>query len=267
MTPQAWIDGRLVPLHEAALPLLTDGLLRGDGGFETIGVWSGRPFRLESHLDRLDASLAALELPPPDRPRLHEAVDTLLAGAPGEDAALRCYVLAGGAHIVTLDAQPVRPDIASLSTQPAPWIRPLGSYGPAGAKTLSYAPNMAALRRARAAGADDALLVSLEGWVLEGTTFAVLWVRDGVLRAPDLELGVIDSISRGALLEMAADQGIAVEQGRWPLADLHGADEVLVSSSVRPCTAIRRVDDRNFDGPGPVCRLLAPLLEAARRQG
>lgn len=267
MTPQAWIDGRLVPLYEAALPLLTDGLLRGDGGFETIGVWSGRPFRLESHLDRLDASLAALDLPRPDRPRLREAVEMLLAGAPGEDAALRCYVLAGGAHIVTLDAQPVRPDIASLSTQPAPWIRPLGTYGPAGAKTLSYAPNMAALRRARAAGADDALLVSLEGWLLEGTTFAVLWVRDGVLRAPDLELGVIDSISRAALLEMAADQGIAVEQGRWPLDDLAAATEVLVSSSVRPCTAIRRVDDWRFDGPGPVCRLLAPLLEAARHTG
>ena len=267
MTSLAWIDGRISPLAEAVLPLSTEGLLRGDGAFETVGVWDGRPFRLEAHLDRLAASLRALALPPADLDRLRGAVAALLAESGPADAMLRLSVLAGGTQLVTITPQPVRPPIAVLSSRPAPWIRPVGTFGPSGAKSLSYAPNMAALRAAEAAGADDALLVSLEGWVLEGTTFAVLWVRDGVLRTPTVELGIIDSISRAALLQAAGSVGIDVEEGRWPLDELAHASEVLVCSSVRPCTAIRRLDDWTYDGPAPVCARLGPLLEAARRGG
>ena len=265
MTALAWIDGRVSPLAEAALPLGTEGLLRGDGAFETVGVWDGRPFRLDAHLERLASSLRALRLPPPDDAALREAVATLLARFGPGDGMLRLTVLAGGTQVVTVAPQPVRPDIAVLSSQPAPWIRPLGTFGPSGAKSLSYAPNMAALRAAEAAGADDALLVSLEGWVLEGTTFAVLWVRDGVLRTPAVDLGIIDSISRQALLEAARAEGLPVEEGRWPLEELAGASEVLVCSSVRPCTAVRRLDDWAYDGPAPVCGRIGPLLERARR--
>ena len=267
MSSFAWIDGRITALADAVLPLTAEGLLRGDGAFETIGVWDGRPFRLDAHLDRLAGSLRALALPPPDVKRLRDAVAALLERFGGSDGMLRVTVLAGGTHVVTVAPQPVRPDIAVLSSQAAPWIRPLGSFAPAGAKSLSYAPNMAALRAAQAAGADDALLVSLEGWVLEGTTFAVLWVRDGVLRAPALDLGIIDSISRAALLEAARSEGLDVQEGRWPLEELAHASEVLVCSSVRPCTAIRRVDDWTYDGPAPVARRLGPLLDAARRAG
>src|SRR5688500_11946593 len=213
MTSLAWIDGRVTPLAEAALPLITEGLLRGDGAFETVGVWDGRPFRLDAHLGRLAASLRALALPAADDARLREAVAGLLERFGTGDGMLRLTVLAGGTHIVTMVPQPVRPDIAVLSSRPAPWIRPLGTFGPSGAKSLSYAPNMAALRAAEAAGADDALLVSLEGWVLEGTTFAVLWVRDGVLRTASVELGIIDSISRAALIEAAVSVGLPVEEG------------------------------------------------------
>lgn len=267
MSSLAWIDGRVTPLADAALPLATEGLLRGDGAFETVGVWDGQPFRLESHLERLVGSLRALALPPADTGRLREAVADLLERFGSGDGMLRVTVLAGGTHVVTVASQPVRPDIAVLSSRPAPWIRPLGSFGPAGAKSLSYAPNMAALRAAQAAGADDALLVSLEGWVLEGTTFAVLWVREGVLRTPSVELGIIDSISRAALLEAARSEGLTVEEGRWPLEELAQASEVLVCSSVRPCTAIRRLDHWTYDGPSPVCARIGPLLEQARRAG
>ena len=265
MSSFAWIDGHLSPLAEAAVPLSAEGLLRGDGAFETVGVWDGKPFRLDAHLDRLARSLRALGLDMPDAPRLEQAVAELLARFGDGDGMLRLSVLSGGTHLVTLAAQPDRAPIRLLSSQPAPWIRPLGSFGPAGAKSLSYAPNMAALRAAQAAGADDALLVSLEGWVLEGTTFAVLWVRDGVLRTPAVDLGIIDSISRQALLDAARGEGIAVEEGRWPLEELAEASEVLVCSSVRPCTAVRRVDGWAFDGPAAVCERIGPLLEAARR--
>lgn len=265
MTALAWVDGRVGPLADAVLPLTTEGLLRGDGAFETVGVWGGRPFRLDAHLDRLVRSLRALMLPQPDLDRLAGAVAELRERFGPHDGMLRISVLSGGTQLVTLAPQPVRPDITTLLSRPAPWIRPLGTFGPAGAKSLSYAANMAALRAAEAAGAQDALLVSLEGLVLEGTTFAVLWVRDGVLRTPAVDLGIVDSISRQSLLDLAREAGVPVEEGRWPLEELREASEVLVCSSVRPCTAIRRLDAWTYEGPAPVCARIGPLLDAARR--
>ena len=261
----AWVDGAVVPLADARLPLVDEGVVRGDGGFETVGVWDGRPFRLDDHLVRLTASLRAIGLPEPDRPRLERAAGELLARWGARDGALRCYVTAGGAHVVLLAPAPRRPPLRHLVPQPAPWIRPTGTYGPAGAKTMSYMPNMAATRAARAAGGDDALLCAMEGFVLEGPTFAVLWARDGVLHAPDLALGVIDSISRRTVLQAATARDVPVRTGSFPLPDLLAADEVLVCSSVRPLQALQRVASTVLPGETPLVDALGADLQAARR--
>lgn len=263
---RALIDGGLHALDQATLPILDDGVARGDGAFETIGVWGGRPFRLGDHLARLQASLSAIGLPPADVDLLEREARTLCDGVE-DDAALRLYVTASGTRMVTLDRPPARPDAAVLIPQPAPWVRPLGTYGPAGAKTMSYMPNMAATRAAKAAGGDDALLIASEGHVLEGPTFAVCWVVGRMLRAPDAELGIVDSISRRTVLELAVAEGVAVEQGRWGLDALSSASEVLISSSVRDVIAVQRVGDRSFGGPTPVRDRLSAALDAARRAG
>jgi branched-subunit amino acid aminotransferase/4-amino-4-deoxychorismate lyase len=263
---RALIDGSSMPLAQARLSVLDDGVARGDGAFETIGVWDGRPFRLGDHLDRLAASLAAIGLPPPNRPLLEREVATICEGVTA-DMALRIYVTASGTRMVTLDRQPERPDPRHLVPQPAPWIRPLGTYGPAGAKTMSYMPNMAATRAAKTAGGDDALLIATEGHVLEGPTFAVCWVRDGTVHAPERELGIVDSISRRTVLALAAEEGVDVVTGRWPLPALAEASEVLISSSIRDVIAVRVVGRYGFDGPTPVRDVLAAALAAARRAG
>jgi branched-subunit amino acid aminotransferase/4-amino-4-deoxychorismate lyase len=166
---------------------------------------------------------------------------------------------------VTVDAPPERVDATHLVPQPAPWIRPRDTYPPAGAKTMSYMSNMVATRAAQQAGGDDALLVSLEGAVLEGPTFAVYWVVGGVIHSPSVELGIIDSISRRAVLDVARQQGHRVVEGTYTLDDLAAADEVMLSSAVRDVIAVRRVGDLAFDGPTPVRDLLNAGLWAARR--
>ena len=258
------INGRRMPLAEAALPVTDEGVARGDGAFETIGVWDGRAFRLRDHLDRLAGSLRAVGLPAPDRDLLAEEARHLL-DATADDGALRVYVTGSGTRLLTLSPPPQRPNLESLASRPAPWIRPLGTYGPAGAKTMSYLPNMAAIRSAQAAGFDDAVLLALEGWVLEGPTFAVLWSRHGTLYAPPLDLGIIDSISRRTVLDIAAQIGLDVTVEPRPLADLLAADEVLAMSSVRDVMTVRRVDGRRFDGPTPLRDRLSVALEEARR--
>jgi branched-subunit amino acid aminotransferase/4-amino-4-deoxychorismate lyase len=260
----AVIDGTTVPLAEAVLALTDEGVARGDGAFETVGVWDGRPFRLDAHLERLTASLRAIRLPPPDTAVLQRWVREVCEGLT-QDFAIRMFVTASGTHIVTRTPQPVRTPPQRLSPQPAPWIRPRGTYGPSGAKTMSYSPNMAATRAAVAEGADDALLVSLEGYVLEGPTFFVGWVRDGVLFTPDVGLGLVDSISRRTLTELAVTGGRDVEQGRYPLSELAHASEVLLCSSVRPVIAVRAVGEHTFDGPTPVADALRDALDGRRR--
>ena len=261
----ALVDGERMPLAAARMSMTDDGVARGDGAFETIGVWGGRAFRLDDHLARLTSSLRAVGLPDTDLEQLETEAGSLLDGVT-DDGALRIYVTASGTRVLTLSEPPQRPEPSHLDPQPAPWIRPQGSYGPAGAKTMSYLPNMAATRAAQRNGADDALLVSLEGWVLEGPTFAVGWAFGGQLFVAPLSLGIVDSISRKTVLELAAVAGIPVSEEPRPLEHLFTADEVMISSAVRPLLAIRRVGDQTYDGPTPVRDRLAPALDQARRE-
>jgi branched-subunit amino acid aminotransferase/4-amino-4-deoxychorismate lyase len=119
-----------------------------------------------------------------------------------------------------------------------------------GVKTISYAPNQAATRRAVAAGCDDALLLSGEGIVLEGPTFSIAWVRAGSVETPGLDLGILDSITRRFLIEICVERGIRLAEGSFPRSRLAEATEVLALSTVKEVSAVRRLDDRSYpDGP------------------
>jgi branched-subunit amino acid aminotransferase/4-amino-4-deoxychorismate lyase len=263
--PVALVNGAESALDQASLAITDGGVQRGDGAFETIGVWDGRPFRLDDHLARLDNSLAAIGLPAAPADAVRDDIAKVMTDQTG-DGALRIFVTATGSRIVSMSEPPVRTQLRRLSVQPAPWIRPLGTYQPASSKTMSYGPNMAASRAAQRAGADDALLVSLEGRVLEGPTFAVMWVREGRLFAPALDLGLVDSLSRRTVLEVAAAEGVEVETGHYALDEVLSADEVMTSSSVRPLVALEAIDDHDLPPSSPVTTQLAERL-AARRYG
>lgn len=263
----AVVDGVALPFVEARLALTDDGAARGDGAFETVGVWGGRAFRLADHAARLRRSLEVTALPTDAVDRLVTEAEALVAGGGVVDAALRMIVTASGTRVATLTPQPERPLLRHLATLRAPWIRPVGEYAPAGAKTLSYGPNMTATRLARRAGAQDALLVASEGHVLEGPTFGVLWVRDGVVHAPDPVLGIVDSISRRTVLELAQADGLEVRLVRAPLREPLEAEEVAAVSSIRPLTAVHRVDGTALPTDTPHIKRLAAALAAARRTG
>jgi branched-subunit amino acid aminotransferase/4-amino-4-deoxychorismate lyase len=260
--PRVLIDGRPALIDDGYPFIVAHKAHLGDGAFETIGVWGGRPFRVADHLWRLRRSLEAIGLPAPDTGRIAADIDVVLEGVGDVDAMLRVLVTGSGVCVVTLADQPMRPATRHLVPIQAPWIHPCATYRPAGAKTMSYAPNMAATRAARAAGGDDALLLANEGWILEGSTFAVLWVVDGILRAPAVDLGIVDSITRRTLLERAE---VPIEEGRWTLDDLTQASEVMLSSSTRDVEAVWQVADLHLGTQTPVRDQLAAALWAARR--
>jgi 4-amino-4-deoxychorismate lyase len=267
-------------LVDPALPTLRvddDAVARGRAAFETLRVYDGRPFRLAQHLVRLSRSAAMLELPPPDAAEIRALAKTALDAAVGSlvagprDLSLRLYWTPGppgGAPsaIVTVSGVPdwiesARANGQRLATLVFPrrsvdWLLP-------GAKSTSYATNMAAESEARRRGADDAVLVDLDGTVLEGTVTNIWWREGETLFTPSLALGILAGETRAAVLELATGVGYAVEEGCYPVARLLGADEVFTSSSVREVMPAVAVDNTDYPIGPAAGRLQAALRELA----
>ncbi len=243
--PLAWADGEVVPAAEATVPLTDDGFLRGDAVFEAMLVRGGRTHAREQHLARLRRSAAALELDI-DEARVRQAMAEVLAAWGPQDGAVRVIVTRGGT-IRALTATAGWPDSIALGVVETPWRTAIS-----GVKTLSYAANQWAARRARHTGADDALIVS-DGLVHELPTGAIVLVRDGRCSTPDPEvLPILDSVSVRVLAEVTE-----VMWTRPTLEELRAADEVLALSATRPCLPVHAVhlddgEELTFPAPGPV---------------
>jgi branched-chain amino acid aminotransferase len=242
MQQLASLDGALGPASEARIPVTDEGLLRGDGAFEALRLYEGRPFALEDHYARLARSCAGLRLEP-DFAALRAEVDALIAAAGPVDVVLRIVVTRGGRRIALTEPVPQRPPVARVGT-----IR----YAPArvldGLKTLSYGANMLATRLAKEQGYDEALLVTPHGRVLEGPTWSFFWARDGELLTPPLEDRILASITRARIIEESG----AVEEP-CTLEDLGAAQEAFMASSVREILPIATIDDLELPAaPGPL---------------
>ena len=241
----ASVDGRVTPTAEATVPMKDDGLYRGDGAFEVIRLYEGKPFALGDHLDRLERSAAAIRLES-DRAALEREIDTLLTEAGGPDGQLRLIVTRGGRRIAAIEPIPAHAETLRLATV---------TYSPTlilnGVKSLSYAANMQATRLAKEQGADEAVLVQPDGTVLEPPTSAICWVSpQGELRTPALDVGVLESITRDRLVK-----ALQVEEGTWPLADLRAAREAFLASTTREIQAVSAIDGNALpEAPGPRTR-------------
>ena len=238
----ASVDGAIGPAEEARIPITDEGLLRGDGAFEVVRLYGGRPFALDDHYTRLARTCAGLRLDH-DHDALRAEVAALLEATEPANALLRLVLTRGGRRIAVLEPLPERLPVARVATI---------AYAPSrvldGLKTLSYAANMLAGRLAREQGADEALLVTPHGRVLEGPTWSFFWVAAGRLRTPPLSDRILDSITRRYLLEECD-----VEEAPCTLDDVARADEAFIASTVREVMPIAQIDDIELPAaPGPV---------------
>jgi branched-chain amino acid aminotransferase len=238
----ASVDGTVTPTAEATVPMKDDGLYRGDGAFEVIRLYAGRPFALGDHLDRLQRSAAAIELEF-DRGALEREIEALLAEHGEGDGQLRLIVTRGGRRIAATEPLPPHGESLRLATVP---------YSPSvilnGVKSLSYAANMQATRIAQGSGADEAVLITLDGTVLEPPTSSIFWVSpQGGLRTPALDAGVLESITRDRLV-----RALEVEEGAWPVDDLRAAGEAFLASTTREIQPVSAIDGVELSAaPGP----------------
>jgi len=255
------INGAAMAPGDASVSVFDIGFQRGYGCFEAMRSYDGSVFRLESHVARLAHSAENLRIALPGRDRILEWCNQVSRGG---DGLLRIYVTGGldAKHpgtdnliIVFLEPLPDTPATVRLDVIEAPWHADGRTSELAGAKTLSYGPNLAATINARSRGFDDAALVGTGGVVLEGPTFSLGWVLHGEVFTPSLDSHILASITREATLEVADKLGIVAHTGRFDKSHLVSADEVFVMSTVKEVTPVVAVGERTF-AAGPVTRSL-----------
>jgi branched-chain amino acid aminotransferase len=235
----ASVDGAIAPTAETTIPLKDDGLYRGDGVFEVIRLYAGRPYALAEHLDRLERSAAAIELDA-QRAALEPEIAALIEAHGDGDAQLRLLVTRGGRRIALIE-----PLVEHLESVRLARVEYTPTIILTGVKSLSYGANMHATRLAKAAGADEALLVRPDGVVLEAPTSTIFWVAEDQLKTPSLDTGILDSITRRAIVD-----GLDVVEGEFALDDLLGASEAFLASTVREIQPVSTVGDVAYE-PGP----------------
>jgi len=271
-----WLNGRIVRGHEAALSVFDRGARDGGALLETLRVYAGRPFAWDRHMERLVLSAAELGFPvPPSPDRLRAALDEVLAAEGLSDAVARLTVtrgIAGGRPVRTgawLEAEPLggRLWVGTRTRHP-------GDGGPAGGRAIvsgtPFTPGLLgrhkttsrlaydlAREEARAAGADEALLVSPAGELLEGAASNVFVVRSGEVLTPPLTADVLPGVTRRFVLALCEELAIPAREAPLTLESLRRADEVFLTNSVQEVLPLARVGDRTIPGRALGLRLLA----------
>lgn len=282
----AYMDGRFMPLAEAKISVTDWGYRRSDATYDVVSVWDGAFFRLEDHLRRFRQSVVAMRFDPREtdddiRRILHEVVrrsglrqayvgfDCLRGRpAPGQRyhpayAPTRFLafalpyvwqmspeVVARGAHLIVAST-PRIPD-ACLDAR---------------IKNFHWADMTAAMFEAEEKGADNPILLDLDGNVTEGPGYNVFVVKDG--RVATADRNVLHGISRLTAIELCREEGIAVETRPIPLPELHEADEVFLTTTAGGIMPVTRIDGRIYgnDRPGVTSERLRSAYWARRQQG
>jgi branched-chain amino acid aminotransferase len=246
------IDGRIGPVADATVSIADDGFLRGDGAFEMLKIYGGRPFALADHMDRLDRSAAGIFLEY-DRPAFEREIGALIEEHGAHDAALRLVLSRGGRRIAIIEPLPDFRHGLTLST-----IRYQPTIVLNGLKTLSYGGNMRSTRLAQRDGADDALWVNPEGDVLEAPTSTLFWCGgDGALATPPLDDHILASITRAYVMEVTgAEERVCSKE------DLGQATEAFLASTTREVQPIAQIEEIELKAPGKRTREAAEGLRA-----
>ncbi len=287
------VNGALGGPDEAAISPLDRGFLFGDSVYETIRTYGGRPFLLREHLDRLRRSAAALDIDAAAAPVDIEAeIARTLAAAGNPESAVRVVVSRGrgplGYDPAGCGPPTVVIHVRACPSIPEQWRRegvdvaivPVTRNAPAALDPAIKSSNLLnnflawreaflAWREAHRLGAWEPILTNASGRIVEGASSNIFVVRDGRLRTPPLEDGLLPGITRAAVLELAGRDDLDAGEASLQPDDLRRADEAFLTSTLKGVLPIRRCDGWPIhDGrPGPVTRRVMGLFEALAQTG
>ncbi|MEF8772516.1 aminotransferase class IV [Halodesulfurarchaeum sp.] len=280
---QYHVNGELVPAEAATVNVADRGFQYGDAAFETLRAYGGTLFKWNAHLERLQTTCEKLGMPAVIPDDLHERVEETLDANDLEDGYVRVSITRGiqpGALTPKPDIDPTIVVIvkelprAGVEGEPR-WDGPAvvetvetrrnhPDAIPPGLKTHNYLNGVLARLELRnedgTVAADDALLLDTAGYVAEGTTANVFFVENGVLHTPSLEGAILAGVTRGVVLDLAADLDIPVETGRYRPERLAEADELFLTNTTGEVWPVGELDGEQF-AVGPVTEQLAKAYD------
>jgi branched-chain amino acid aminotransferase len=284
MSRVIFMNDRLVPESEARVSVFDHGLLYGDGVFEGLRSYAGRVFRLDAHLDRLYASARAilLEIPAPKEAIARAVMDTLAANGL-TDGYVRLLVTRGAGSL-GLDPNKTRdPQVIVIADQIALYPREFYEKGlrivtaatqrthsaalSPRIKSLNYLNNIMAKLEGLQAGCVEALMLNPKGEVAECTGDNIFVVRSGRLLTPPPDAGILEGITRGAVMELAHAAGIDCREATLVRHDLYTADECFLTGTAAEVIPVVEIDGRRIGhgAPGPVTAHLTADFHALVR--
>ncbi len=261
------IDGRLVSQDEAYISVFDRGFLYGDSIYEVIRTYGGEPFELRAHLERLETevrrTIGAADNVAEGRETYVRVVVSRGAGEIGLDPALaehpRTVIMARPLTAPPLEAYRHGVEVAIVGVQRVAQA----AVDPA-AKTGNYLNNLLALKEARDRGAYEAVMLDSQGRITEGSTSNLFVVRQGTLVTTPRDVGILEGVTRRTVLWLAAEAGIASQEKHLGPADLRGAEEAFITSTIREVLPVTRCDGQPI-GDGRVGGLTRRIQSEFRR--
>lgn len=282
---QIYIDGEFHSADTAKVSVFDHGLLYGDGVFEGIRVYNRRIFRHRAHLERLYDSARALALEIPlSLAELQAAVEDTVRRNGREDAYIRLVVTRGVGELGIDPRSCPRPSVIIIVSDVRVYPRELYAGGitvmtsatrqvsheavDPRIKSLNYLKNILAKIDAQQAGAHEAIMLNAAGFIAECTADNLFVLRGGHLLTPSTQDGALGGITRGVVLELAAEARIPAAEARLTRYDLYTADEAFVTGTGAELMPVTTADGRPIgDGtPGPITRRLTEAFHALVRQ-
>lgn len=279
MSELVYLNGEYLPLSEARVPVLDRGFMFGDGVYEVIPAYARRPFRLQHHLQRLDASLRAIRLDNPlSFADWEEVIEQVIDGNEASDQSVYLQVTRGPArrdHGFPASPTPTVLVMSSpLSDVPEAVARegvsaitlPDIRWGRCDIKAITLLPNILLRQQALDAGAAEAILLR-EGRVTEGAASNVFVVSGGVLLSPPKSQYLLPGVTRDLVVQLAQANDVPCREGEISETELRAADELWLTSSTKEILPVTRLDGLPVGNgqPGPMWERLLALYQEYKR--
>jgi branched-chain amino acid aminotransferase len=285
MDPRVYISGKLFEKSDAKVSVFDHGLLYGDGVFEGIRSYSGRVFRLKAHVDRLYESAQAIHLQVPmSREEMARAIRETLAVNNLTDAYIRVVVTRGAGSLGLDPRKTTDPQVIIITDHISLYPEELYEHGlkiitaattrnhPNAVnpriKSLNYLNNILGKIEATQAGCLEALMLNYKGEVAECTGDNIFVVQRGQIHTPTIDSGILEGITRGAVIELARASGYTVIERTMDRLDVFKADECFLTGTAAELIPVVECDGRiiGTGRPGPITRELRQRFQALVRE-